>query len=120
VRCNSWGTIKSSESFRADIIYSNGGIDLERAAIPRFSVVQREEGWFWCSDASWEMSGTHALIGPFEAEMTPSKMPGKALESGMGRNDPSGNIHDCLCRASLARWFAALMAERGGQQPGTL
>jgi hypothetical protein len=30
-----------------------------------FSVVQREDGWFWCSDAAWETRGTEALIGPF-------------------------------------------------------
>jgi hypothetical protein len=35
------------------------------SAYPNFSIVQREDGWFWCSDAAWETRGTDALIGPF-------------------------------------------------------
>jgi hypothetical protein len=30
-----------------------------------FSIVQRENEWFWCSDAAWETRGAEALIGPF-------------------------------------------------------
>jgi hypothetical protein len=38
-----------------------------RPAIPHFSVIQRESGWFWCSDPAWDMRGAEALIGPFES-----------------------------------------------------
>jgi hypothetical protein len=40
---------------------------LTGSAIPRFSVARLENGWFWCSDAAWDLRGTEALIGPFES-----------------------------------------------------
>jgi hypothetical protein len=39
---------------------------LPRTGFPRFSVIERIDGWFWCSDAAWEMQGADALIGPFQ------------------------------------------------------
>lgn len=38
---------------------------MSNAAYPNFTVVQREDGWFWCSDAVWEIRGAELLIGPF-------------------------------------------------------
>ena len=43
----------------------NGRRELTKLESTSFSVVQREDGWFWCSDAAWETRGTEALIGPF-------------------------------------------------------
>ena len=43
------------------------GSELRRPVIASFSIVQRENGWFWCSDASWEGRGAEALIGPFSS-----------------------------------------------------
>jgi hypothetical protein len=42
-------------------------VDLTIPILPFFSVVLRENGWFWCSDDAWEMRGADALIGPFES-----------------------------------------------------
>ena len=40
-------------------------VDLSRPIIPFFSAVHLENGWFWCSDAAWQLRGKDALIGPF-------------------------------------------------------
>jgi hypothetical protein len=48
-------------------VMCTGGIGLPRSGFPRFSVAQLEGGWFWCTDASWEVGGRDALIGPFES-----------------------------------------------------
>jgi hypothetical protein len=40
-------------------------IKLPRPIIQLFSVTLNENGWFWCSDAAWEVRGADSLIGPF-------------------------------------------------------
>jgi hypothetical protein len=55
-----------SENFCAGVMRT-GGMGLPRTGFPRFSVAQMESGWFWCTDASWEMRGADGLIGPFES-----------------------------------------------------
>jgi hypothetical protein len=60
------GTMPFSENFCAGVMRT-GGMGLPRTGFPRFSVAQMESGWFWCTDASWEMRGADGLIGPFES-----------------------------------------------------
>jgi hypothetical protein len=65
----------------------NGRRELTKLGSASFSVVQREDGWFWCSDAVWEMRGAEALIGPFtsrdEAEQDANEVLG-VVDSGSG------------------------------------
>jgi hypothetical protein len=54
------------------------------AEYPNFSIVQREDGWFWCSDAVWETRGVEALIGPFTSRDEAEQDANEAL--GLGDN----------------------------------
>jgi hypothetical protein len=62
--------------------------DPSPVGIPLFSVVQREDGWHWCSDASWEMRGTDALIGPFWSRDEAVKDAWKTLGIKDGKERP--------------------------------
>jgi hypothetical protein len=46
----------------------NGGGKMAKEAIPSYSIVKQERGWFWCSYAMQEIGGHDALIGPFPSQ----------------------------------------------------
>jgi hypothetical protein len=64
---------------RGFLCCANRGGRLARAGFPRFSIAQMESGWFWCTDASWEMRGPDALIGPYESRDEALKYAWEAL-----------------------------------------
>jgi hypothetical protein len=37
-------------------------------AVPNYSIVKQESGWFWRSYAMQEIEGRDALIGPFPSQ----------------------------------------------------
>jgi hypothetical protein len=41
---------------------------MTREKRPRFSIVQMEKEWFWCSHTMLEARGKDALIGPFPSQ----------------------------------------------------
>lgn len=60
---------------------------MTNAEYPNFSIVQRENGWFWCSGVVWETRGVEALIGPFGSRKEAEKDANEALgvvDSGSG------------------------------------